>query len=160
MWGCSWASASYEDKGYREAMVKKWLWIFFTRRRRPDRRIHVSGMLPAIVQSSASGNVVYRPPDSTIFQPEGSIFRPCRWGSTSYGCTGFLGDVLSLSPAPALGFPAGDRRWWLTWWPISRAFPYVGQSWNGGVCRGHLFNIAISGLGAFVILQGFSTWSS
>ncbi len=141
-------------KDYREAMVKM-AWIVFIDTAAGLIAEYMSpGIIPPMVLKVLVGAVLTASALIVLFsQGEGSIFARVGWGLYNlYGCTGYVGDVLSYLRLLALGLSTGIIASVVNLVAdLVGAFPYVGFVLATIVfIGGHTFNIAINCLGAFV----------
>jgi V/A-type H+-transporting ATPase subunit I len=142
------------NKEHREAFVKL-LWIFFINVGVVLVTEYMSpGMIPPTIVKVCIGVILAASLGIVLFsQPEGSFFARIAWGLYSlYGCTGFLGDILSYLRLLALGLSTGIIASVVNLVAaMVGAVPYVGFILAAVVfIGGHAFNIVINALGAFV----------
>jgi len=141
-------------KENREAFVK-FAWILFLNSAGILVAVYMSpGLLPhgvvrgaTIIILAASLGIIF------FSQPEKNIFARVVWGLYNlYGCTGYLGDILSYLRLLALGLSTGIIASVVNLVAgLVSGVPYVGMVLAVLVfIGGHVFNIAINCLGAFV----------
>jgi V/A-type H+-transporting ATPase subunit I len=139
---------------YRPATVKM-AWIVFIN---TAALLIAEYMSPGIVPQAASKTliaVIVMASLMIVFfsEGEGSVFARVGWGLYNlYGCTGYVGDVLSYLRLLALGLSTGIIASVVNLVAdLVGAFPYVGPVLATIVfIGGHAFNISINCLGAFV----------
>jgi len=138
----------------REAFVKM-LWIFFINIAIVLVAEYMSpGMVPPVLVKVCIGIILAASLGIVLFsQPEESFFARVAWGLYNlYGCTGFLGDILSYLRLLALGLSTGIIASVVNLVAVMVGqVPYVGFVLAAVVfIGGHAFNIIINALGAFV----------
>ncbi len=143
-----------KNKENREAFVKM-LWIFFINIAIVLVTEYMSpGTLPPVLLKVCIGIILAASLGIVLFsQPEGSFFARIAWGFYNlYGCTGFLGDILSYLRLLALGLSTGIIASVVNLVAVMVGqVPYVGFVLAAMVfIGGHAFNIVINALGAFV----------
>jgi V/A-type H+-transporting ATPase subunit I len=139
---------------YRQAMVKM-AWIVFVNTAALLITGYMSpGMIPQIASKILIAVIVAASLVIVFFsEGEGSVFARVGWGLYNlYGCTGYVGDVLSYLRLLALGLSTGIIASVVNLVAdLLGAFPYVGPVLATIVfIGGHAFNISINCLGAFV----------
>ncbi len=143
-----------KNKDYREAMVKM-AWIVFIN---TAAVLIADYMSPDVIPQAVSRALIAVIAAASLMivgfsQAEGSVFARVGWGLYNlYGCTGYVGDVLSYLRLLALGLSTGIIASVVNLVAdLLGAFPYVGGVLAAIVfIGGHAFNISINCLGAFV----------
>jgi V/A-type H+/Na+-transporting ATPase subunit I len=143
-----------KNKENREAFVKM-LWIFFINIAIVLVTEYMSpGTLPPVLLKVCIGIILAASLGIILFsQPEKNFFARIAWGTYNlYGCTGFLGDILSYLRLLALGLSTGIIASVVNLVAaMVGQVPYVGFVLAAVVfIGGHAFNIVINALGAFV----------
>jgi V/A-type H+/Na+-transporting ATPase subunit I len=139
---------------YRQAMVKM-AWIVFINTAALLIAEYMSpGIVPQVASKTLMAVIVMASLVIVFFsEGEGSVFARVGWGLYNlYGCTGYVGDVLSYLRLLALGLSTGIIASVVNLVAdLVGAFPYVGPVLATIVfIGGHAFNISINCLGAFV----------